>query len=1120
MFRARQFRVLLAAALVGCARHEPTLFEALDSSRTGVTFVNAVPESDTAFNIINYLYYYDGGGVAVGDVDRDGRPDLYFTSNRGANRLYLNRGDYHFEDVTAQAGVADTVGWKTGVTMADVNGDGWVDIYVCGVDYLSMHGRNVLYVNNHDGTFTDRTAEYGLAFTGYSTQALFFDYDGDGDLDMYLLNHSVHAERRAQTKPGPQREPRNPRGGDRLYRNDGGRFTDVSEHAHIYGGAEGYGLGVVASDVNLDGCIDLYVANDFDENDFLYLNNCDGTFTESVATAMPHVSHASMGVDAADFNNDGRPDVVVADMLPDSQAVLNTSANADRYESERIHVTSGYHPQVVRNTLQLNRGDGRFSDIAWYAGVAATDWSWTALFADLDNDGRKDLFITSGIYRRPNNLDFVQYITRPSVQQSMVNGMSRADLRLLALMPHVAVPNAAFRNNGDLTFTNLAADWGLDRVADSRFGNGAVYADLNNSGALDLVINNVNAPASLYRNRSRERGRVPSHFLRVDLRGDSGNIAGIGATVRIRTGSRQQLVEVMATRGFQSAVDVRPHFGLGADTVVDSLVVIWPDRRYQVLTKVAVDRALTLSQSDAAGRYAWAHDRRVLFDDITDSVRLPYRHREDNGFVDFYREPLMPHLVSREGPALAVGDANGDGLEDLFLGGARGQAGGIYVQRRDGTFAAADEPALRADSASEDVDAAFLDANGDGRPDLYVVSGGNAFSGDAPPLQDRLYVNDGEGRFRRDTLALPRMTESGSCVAAADFNHDGRVDLFVGRQVVAGAYGTSPRSLLLQNDGAGHFTDATAQLAPALANAGMVTSAAWLDYDGDGALDLVVVGEWMTVHLFHQEHGHFVDRTDRVALAGASGWWRSVSVADVNGDGRPDLILGNLGMNSYIRASRAEPARLYVGAFGPGDARRAIATSYRHHVSYPLGGRDEFIAAFSDLADRYGSYSAFGASRLEDIFSASVLSRATVLEANDLASYVAINGGHGGFALRRLPAEAQLAPISASLVRDFDGDGHPDVLVAGNLDGVTPLEGTYDASYGVLLRGDGGGGLSPVDIEADGLIVTGQVRRMRLLASPRWGTVIIMARNDDSLQILRPNRQSSPLPPLPPTTRP
>jgi enediyne biosynthesis protein E4 len=1097
------FLLATALALLSCepSSSEPPLFVAVAPETSGIRFANSATGQDTVVNIVNYLYFYNGGGVAAGDIDGDGRVDLYFTSNLGANRLYRNLGGFRFEDITERAGVADSVGWKSGVTMADVNGDGHLDIYVSGVNHLGMPGagRNVLYINNGDATFTDRAEEYGLGFSGYSTQAAFFDYDGDADLDMYLLNSSTHAERLAS--PSTSRLVRNAKAGDRLYRNDDGRFVDVSATAGIYGGVEGFGLGVVASDLNLDGCLDIYIANDFPENDFLYLNNCDGTFTESITQATGHTSRFSMGADAADFNNDGRPDIAVLDMLPDSEPILKTAATTESYELFNRKLAAGYHYQYARNTLQLNRGITgaklRFSEIGYFAGIAATDWSWAPLFADFDNDGRKDLFVSAGIYRRPNDLDYLA-----SVEPARLHPGQGPDI---SKMPHVPLPNYAFRNNGDLTFTNKARAWGLGHRG---FSNGAAYADLDNDGALDLIVNNLNAAAAVYRNRARELDSASHRFLTVTLRGAAANTGGVGAKVIAISHDARQMVEVMPTRGFQSAVDPRAHFGLDSLARLDSLIVVWPDKRFQVLTNVPADQFFTVSQADAAGRWSYAPQRgQPLFADLSAQLGPPFKHHE-NTFFDYGREPLMPHLLSTEGPALAVGDVNGDGRDDIYVGGAKWQPGALFVQTAAtavGSLRAAAQPAFRADSLHEDVAAALFDADGDRDLDLYVVSGGNEFW-EGEPLRDRLYLNDSRGNFQRARDALPDFLHNGSSVAPGDFDGDGDVDLFVGSRVVARRYGVTPRSYLLENDGQGHFRDVTAEKAPVLAVAGMVSRAVWVDYDGDLKLDLIVVGEWTPARVFHQENGRLVDRTEQAGLAGTNGWWTSVQAADLNADGRPDLVLGNLGLNSYIRASRDEPVRLYVGDFFDTGRLTQILTSYRHGVSYPLAGRDELLAVAPSLASRYPTYASFGASRIEDIVPSKKLKDARVLEAYTFASAVALNRGDGTFEMRALPHEAQLAPIYASLTADFDGDGHVDLVLGGNFSGVTPVQGRYDASYGLLLRGDGHGGFSPVDMEQSGLAIEGQVRFLAFWKRANGERIVVVGRNNDRLQMIKLTR--------------
>jgi hypothetical protein len=1110
---ARSAALLVFAALVaGCGgpgessdaaseADAPTLFERRAPDSTGVTFSNALAES-AALNIVNYLYYYNGGGVAAGDVNGDGRVDLYFTANEEDNALYLNRGGFRFEEATERAGVAGTADWTTGATMADVNGDGHLDIYVTVVNgYKGLEGRNQLFVNDGDGTFTERAAEYGLDLTGYGTQSAFFDYDGDGDLDLFVLNHTTHDEQtygRARLRT----ETDAPKAGDKLFRNDGGRFTEVTEEAGIHSSRIGYGLGVSVSDLNRDGCPDVYVANDFHEDDYLYYNNCDGTFREARAEAMRHTSLSSMGSDAADVNNDGRPDVVTLDMLADRESIRKTSAGPESYDVYQIKRRYGYGPQFSQNTLQLNQGGERFSEIGHFAGIQATDWSWAPLLADYDLDGDKDLFVTNGIYRRPNDLDYIQYASQPSVQ-SALDDLSESDLSVLERMPQVPVPNYAFRNDTGLSFTSTADDWGLDREG---FSNGAAYADLDNDGDLDLVVNNINAPASLYENRA-DALRKGRHTLTVALENDQGaNTDGLGATVFVRTDSLRQMQEVMTTRGYQSSVPPRLHFGLGPRRTVDSLTVVWPDGRTETRTGVAADQALTLRYADAEGRYDFpGADTTGRLLAGARAPGLDHRHAE-NDFNDFSRQYLAPRKVSTEGPALAVGDVNGDGREDVFVGGAKRQAAGLYLQQADGSFRATADSLWRADRLHEDVDATFFDADGDGDLDLYVVSAGNEFWGSADALADRLYLNDGSGTFRRADAALPDgFRTNGGAVAAGDIDGDGDTDLFVGGRVVAREYGRTPTSVLLENDGTGRFSRVTEERAPGLASVGMVTDAVWTDVDTDGRTDLVVAGAWMPVTVFRQQaDGTFAEATAEFGLGDTRGWWTALAAGDVDGDGDPDLVAGNLGRNGPLSASPERPVRLYVGDFNDDGRAEPVLTRHRNGTATPIADRDAFLKSIPSLEDKFPTHASFGASTIEEVLPAEALDAATVRHIDTLASTYFENRG-GAFAARSLPARAQLAPIHAVHAGDVTGDGTADLVVGGNFHGVKPSQGRYDASYGLVLRGDGAGTWTAVPPAESGLYLDGQVRALEPLRLPT-GPHLLAGRNDAPLRLLKMKR--------------
>ena len=1103
----RSTALLLLAALLGLSActsepEPPTLFQRHAPERTGVPFANTLAES-TDLNIINYLYYYNGGGVAVGDLNGDDRPDLYFTANEAENALYLNQGNFRFEDVTQAAGVAGTGDWTTGVAMADVNGDGRLDLYVSVVNgHEGLTGHNQLYINqgpDADGIpqFSEESAAYGLDHRGFSTHATFFDYDRDGDLDLYLLNHSVHDEKTYGRTS--LRRNRDPNAGDKLYRNDGARFVDVSAEAGIIGGAVGYGLGVVATDVDSDGCTDIYVANDFHENDYLYRNNCDGTFRETITEATGHTSRFSMGTDAGDVNNDGRPDIVTLDMLPRREEILKTSVSSESYDIYRLKLQFGYHAQFARNMLQLNQGDGRFSEIGYLAGVEATDWSWAPLFADLDLDGHQDLFISNGIYRRPNDLDYINYLSNREVQSNL-EVITKENLQLLQRMPQVRIPNAAYRNQGDLTFADSAAAWGLDHEG---FSNGAAYADLDRDGDLDLVINNINEPASVYENRAdslRDR-----RFLAIDLEGSGANPFGIGARVTLRHDGQTQIREHTLSRGYQSSVAPGLHFGVGTASTVDSLTVTWPDGRVQTLEDVDTNQRLTLRQADATDGTPPTPPKptptRVA--DASETLGLDFRH-DENDFIDFNRERLAPHKLSTEGPALAVADVNADGRDDVFVGGAKWQTPRLYLQNADGRFAVADTAVFEETARTEDVDAAFFDADSDGDPDLYVVSGGGEFWGMADALRDRLYLNDGRGGFTRAPDALPEsFVTNGGTVAPGDADGDGDVDLFVGGRSDSRQYGATPPSALLLNDGTGRFTDVTDDRAPALRRAGMIADAAWLDANADGRIDLVVAGTWTPLRLFvQQSDGTFTDHHREAGLQHTGGWWTALRAADLDGDGDTDLIAGNLGRNSTFSATPEQPVRMYRGDFDDNGDPEPIITRYKQGTEYPLASRDALLQQMNPLRQRYPTYTSFGAPSVQDLLGAEALEKAAVYEAHTFDSVWAENRGDGTFRMHPLPVRAQFAPIYAIHVTEAPDGQRPNVLLGGGFHGVPPAQGRYDATYGLLL--------TPADTTyvaqapADtGIWLEGEVRAFRSLTAADGARQVLVARNDRTLQVIR-----------------
>ena len=1079
-------------------RAGPELFSRLPSSATGIRFENRLrPTAD--FNVFTYRNFYNGGGVAIGDLTGDGLPEVVLTSNHDGPRVYLNEGHFAFRDVTDKSGVKhEKEAWTTGVALADVNGDGRLDIYISKAGTGEPATRaNELWINRgvEDGVprFENMAQQYGVADEGMTIQAAFLDYDGDGDLDLFVMNNSLRSANSFGLRNSRDQQAKY---GDRLYRNDGGHFTDVSIAAGIHGPEMAFGLGLVVTDVNNDGRPDIYVANDFFERDYLYVNRGDGTFSETLDRDMPVISFSSMGMDAADVDNDGWPDIYTTDMLPEDEGRRNTTAQFESWEQYQAKVTNGYHHQAMRNMLQRNNRDGTFSDIGQRAGVAATDWSWGALISDLDLDGEKDIVVTNGIAKDLTSQDYIALLgSAQTMRDATKDGRSKVDfLKLTGMMTSTPLSNYAFHNVGGARFVNEAKAWGLDTPS---FSSGAAYGDLDGDGAPDLVVNNVDGEAFVYRNNARAL-HPENHFLRVRLAGEGMNRFAIGARVTTFAGDSLFMQEQSPVRGYQSSVDYVLDFGLGAHAKVDSLRVVWPDGRVSVQRGIATNQLVTVAQSSASPPEPPPAPPPPLVTEVTKSAALDFVHHE-NAFVDFNREILIPKLLSTEGPMVAVGDVNGDGLDDVYIGGAKEQPGRLALQGRDGTFATSDSAVFAADAISEDVGAVFFDANGDGRPDLYVVSGGSEYSDGAPALQDRLYLNDGRGHLRRATDALPPEFASGSRVVAADYDGDGAIDLFVGGRVEPWRYGVSPQSLLLHNDGRGHFTNVTAQRAPELERIGMVTDACWRDVDGDGRLDLVVVGEWMPITIFHNEGGGRLKRLVVPGLEKSDGWWNRIVAGDFTGDGRVDFIVGNLGENGGLHASTSEPMTMLVKDFDANGAYEQILTSVDHGRRHPLALRDDLLRALPMLASRLPTYASYAGKTVEEIFTPAELKDAVVRQAYTFATTLVRNDGGGRFTLVPLPAEAQLAPVYGILPADVDGDGHTDLLLAGNFDGFRPEIGRMAASYGLLLRGDGKGTFTPSRAPESGFFVPGQARDIARLRTAAGETYLVTRNNDAPL---------------------
>lgn len=1052
------------------------LYEYLPPSYTGILFEDRITENQE-FNIQDFIYAYNGGGVAIGDINGDGLPDIYFTAPQLGNRLYLNKGNLKFEDISVKAGVYDTSGISFGVTMADVNGDGRIDIYVC-----KQNRPNALYINNGDMTFTDRAKEYGVDWDKSSTQAAFFDYDRDGDLDLYIATNG-DARGENYTRKGIS---------DRLYRNNGdGTFTNVSEQAGI--GDRGYGLGVSIGDINNDNWPDIYVTNDFDERDILYINNANGTFTNRTKEAMKHTTEFGMGNDIADFNNDGYPDIMAVDMLPEDHKRLMGHMGSQSVFSPLFDST-----QLMRNVLQVNRGNGTFADIGQLAGVSETDWSWAVLFEDLDMDGNKDIFIANGYKRDVSNLDVIYNMARTRMDK----------LTMLNNVPTTRLQNYAFHNDGHLSFAKYTDQWGFSQVVNT---NGAAFADLDRDGDLDLVLNNMDTVAFVYRGNAVENHI--GNYLRVAFKGKGMNTEGIGARVVLHTKNGIQMRENYKTRGYLSSVEAIAQFGLGDLTSVDEVTVTWPDGKMQTLRNVPVNQVLTVDWN-AATEIAEVPTKspNTLFTEVADTNVLNYTHKENLSFDDFERERLLPNRLSRNGPGIAVGDANGDGLDDVYLGGAKFTPGKLYMQTPDGHFEQSWQSVFAIDSNSEDMGALFFDADGDGDLDLYVVSGGNEYIDNSPELQDRLYINDGKGSFTKSVDALPQMLTSGSCVVAADYDGDGDMDLFVGGRVVPGEYPKTPRSYILNNK-KGKFTDVTEAIAPELAHVGMITAAIWTDFDNDNRPDLVMVGEWMAPHFFQNNRGKFTDVSPKSGVDSNYGWWNSIASGDFDNDGDIDYVFGNLGLNAdkRLRASKEYPIKLYATDFDDNGSLDLVTSYFYHGIEYPSRSRIKASEQMPPLIRRkFPTFASYAAASILEIYDKKKLDSAMKFQANDLATSYVENLGNGKFRISQLPLLAQVSPTYGMIVEDFNADGNLDLLLAGNFYGPNQDIVRYDAGSGLYLKGDGKGDFTAVPVTESGFFAPNDTRGITSLKDGTSNSLYtLVVNNNGRVQIFKRDFGSS-----------
>ncbi len=1086
------FCSIIIISVLSCSNRIKTekLFSNLNSNETGISFINKINDTEE-LNIFKYRNFYNGGGVAIGDINNDGLPDIYFSANQNQNKLYLNKGDFKFEDITQTANVGGKNVWSTGVVMVDINNDSYLDIYVCNAGNVKGDDlKNELFINNGDLTFTEKAQEYNLTESGLTTHAAFFDYDLDGDLDAYTLNNSfipvssLNYSNKRELRDNDWDVPELLKGGgDKLLRNDNGKFTDVSEEAGIFGSLIGFGMGVTVGDINEDGYPDIYVSNDFYEKDYLYINNKNGSFSESIEDWTNHISQSSMGADMADINNDGSLDIFVTDMLPEKSKRLKETTQFENFDLYQRKQGLDFYHQYLQNTLQLNTGNNHLSEIAHFSGLSKTDWSWGALIFDMDNDGFKDIFVCNGIYHDLTNQDFVNFFANDIIQNMVVSGVKEDVENIIDKMPSTPITNYAFKNNTDLTFSNETLSWGFETPS---FSNGAAYADLDNDGDLDLVINNVNQEAFIYKNNTSSIN--DNKYIKIKLKGDSLNTMGVGSVIKLFTGNNIITQEVIPSRGFQSSTDYVQTIGIGSKQI-DSIRISWPNLHNQTITGIEPNKLYVFNQVDATSKKDLYNKEQPTF---FSEVENPFQKHIENNHVDFDYEGLIQHMLSKEGPTIQVADFNKDGLDDIFIGGAKQQAAKIYLQNNQNSFIDKNLEVFEQDKNQEDTASAAFDVDNDGDIDLMVGSGGNELY-EEKYYKTRIYLNNGKGNFTKSRGLITTTFHNTAVIAPCDFDSDGDIDVFIGSRSVPAVYGVNPKHLLLENDGKGNFKDVTQSKAFAFKELGMVTDAQWEDFDNDNKKDLIISRDWDAPIIF-KNNGRRLS-VKKSTLDNLKGWWRTVTVKDINNDNKPDLILGNKGLNLPYIPTEENSVKLFINDFDNNGTIEQIATQQINGKDIPIIMKHELTNQIVSLKKQNMKFSEYAAKSIQELFPADVFEESMIKEVNNSKSLVALNQGNSEFKIIDLPNQVQFSSVNAIEVLDINNDKHLDLVLGGNEYNYKPQYSRLDANFGSVLVGDGTGTFNWLNYDESGIFVKGEIKNINQFKSKKHKYLILGINN-------------------------